>query len=168
MQPTFTAKSDPDVVAQVTVAINDLAERYPELRGITVDAEPLDKGIYAQAGGRRITFGVQYTEDEARFEKSVSENSRAGFHPRLDHCTAAEFVIYHEAAHIIDQERDKRPRNELNALTWTGAVDYKELTRYSFYWNGEFNATEALANAFASVHCNGGNESERNIAALLD
>jgi hypothetical protein len=140
--------------------------KYPELRDVKIDSEPLND-IYAQAGGGVITFNSTFLADRAAFEKSMANDEASHFHPRTVSCTPMEFVTYHEAAHILDANRGDAPSRALIDLTWTDAVDYDELARYSFK-DGHFNAPEALAEAFAAVHCNGGNTSERNIAALLD
>lgn len=162
----FGPDADPTLVAEITGSIEKLAIQFPELRDVRVDSKPLDEA-YAEAGGGVITFDIEYLVDRAKFEKSMDYAESVRFHPRTVTCTQMEFITFHEAAHIIDQERGHAVSNALNELTWTGAVDYKELTRYSFK-DGRLNTGEALANAFAAVRCNGGNQSERNINALFD
>lgn len=163
----ISAEADPTLAREVVMAVDDVAQQYPEVRGVEVVTKPLENGVYATAGNRQISFNLEYASNRRLFESTWAADVKADFHPDLGRCTPAVILAYHEAAHIIDQARDRAPQKALVALAQSGALAADELSGYSFHQNGHFNPGEALAEAFSSVRCNGGNDSERRIAALL-
>ena len=55
----------------------------------------------------------------------------------------------------------------LQRYGWNGAPLKVALSRYSFDSFGDINPPEALAEAFASVKCNGGNPGEQDLYHIL-
>lgn len=165
----FDGKSDPTVAFEVIEAVNRVALKHPEVRDTVVTGEPMEKGVYAAAANKKITFNVEYTSDRRRLEASVALDIASRFHPPLGRCSPAELLAYHESAHIIDQAHDREPQRRLNEMYTLGRIQWRDLSGYSFWYETSiFRPGEALAEAFASVQCNGGNATERQIAALLD
>lgn len=162
-----TAFTHSYIMDQVANAVNRIALEYPEVRGTVVKAKAVMPGVYAFAENQSITFNVLYTDNQRLFEAMVHSDVEGHFHPPLGRCTPAELLAYHESAHIIDQARDKAPRRALIAAYGSGKSLRGVLSGYSF---GEFSLApgEALAEAFASAKCNGGNSTEQKIAALLE
>lgn len=151
------------IMEQVFNAVNDVAMEYPEVRGVKIVSKPIMPGVYAFAGDGKITFNSLYTSKTSLFNSMVRDDVKMGFHPHLGHCTPAELLAIHESAHIIDQTRNRAPKI---ALIRMFRVVPRDLAGYS-YNEGALNPGEALAEAFASVKCNGGNATERKIAALI-
>ncbi|MCG7607104.1 hypothetical protein [Mycobacterium sp. CnD-18-1] len=156
---------DPVLVDDFTSAVNNVAKKFPEVRGITVTSQYLGPGVYAVAGGRRIALNDLYASSSLTVNLMFQYDVQEGFHPQPGRCSAGEFLAYHEAAHIIDQAKGTVPRMEV-AVTY-GRGEFLTLSGYSFYRDGGLNPGEALAEAFASVLCNGGNASEQALYDIL-
>lgn len=142
--------------------MNRIAQTYPELRNITIGTHAMQEGVYGYAKNNRIMFNTLYMADRAKFEQAVYEDIAVGFHPELGWCSPAELLAFHEAAHIIDRRRDLFPRKALSRDYGSGASLRGSLPGYAFTRSG-LNAGEAMAEVFASVHCNGGNGVERRL-----
>lgn len=155
---------DPLVAARITRAINTLTERFPELQGVTVNSKQLDLDTYAEADGAKITFNSVYTSNARALERLIITDVQNGFHPALGYCTPEQLLTYHEAAHVIDVKKNRRP-SEAVEKRYGNAIGLG-LSGYSFS-NGSLNAVEALAEAFAATLCNGGNEVEREMYEML-
>lgn len=155
---------DPVLVDDFTSAVNNVAKKFPEVRGITVTSQHLGPGVYAVAGGRRIALNDLYASSSLTVDLMFQYDVQEGFHPQPGRCSAGEFLAYHEAAHIIDQAKGTAPRMRLAVM---GGASLHNLSGYSFHRDGGLNPGEALAEAFASVLCNGGNASERALYDIL-
>ncbi|AID58988.1 hydrolase [Mycobacterium phage Gaia] len=152
------------ITNDVTRVINSVARKYPEARGVTVTSERAMPGVYAYTDGETISFNDLYMSHPDVVQRLVDSDVAGGFHPPLGRCSGAEFIAYHEVAHVIDVRRGKVAQSRAGLMfRLQGGMD---LSGYS-YRNGDFYSPEALAEAFASAQCNGGNADERKLAALL-
>ena len=137
---------------------------YAKVRGITVTEVDIMPGVYAYASGRLIAFNRLYTPSVDVFNALMASDIGAGFHPALGRCTPAEFLAYHESAHIIDRTRELAPRIAM-AVRYGERSDL-DLSGYSFR-GGVLNLGEALAEAFAATLCGSANPTEREIYTLF-
>lgn len=160
----FTSSDDPLVVARVIRAIERLAKEFPELDNVTVKSGHLDLNTYATAGGSTIMFNSAYTYSARIIDRMIITDVAAGYHPDLGYCTPEQLIAYHEAAHIIDAKKDRRP-SEAVEKRYGNALGL-HLSGYSFS-GGSLNPVEALAESFASTLCNGGNEVERQMYEMV-
>lgn len=152
------------VMSEIAAAINRVAAEYSEVRGITVTEVDIMPGVYAYASGRLIAFNRLYTPSVDVFNALMASDIGAGFHPALGRCTPAEFLAYHESAHIIDRTRELAPRIAM-AVRYGERSDL-DLSGYSFR-GGVLNLGEALAEAFAATLCGSANPTEREIYTLF-
>lgn len=134
---------------------------FPEVRGATVTSEVEPIGVYAYAARPKPAFNDLYLSHPAIFNSMIHYDVEHGFHPSLGICSPAEFVAYHEAAHLIDQGKDLAPRKRLVERVLDGET-FPGLPTYAYVGPGE-----ALAEAFASVTCNGGNATEQDLYEVL-
>lgn len=151
---------------EITNTVNRVALQHPEVRGIVVGTEPISVNAYAYATDGKIMFNDAYASNPRLIAEMMAYDVRAKFHPPLGHCTPAEFLAYHEAAHIIDRAHNRIAHISLRLSYGDGNSLRAELSGYSFGPTGLAPA-EALAEAFAAVNCNGGNRSERALHDLL-
>ncbi|QBI99662.1 hypothetical protein SEA_THREERNGTARJAY_20 [Mycobacterium phage ThreeRngTarjay] len=159
---------DTVIMDEVAAAVNRVAMAYPEVRGIEIRSEKLDPGVYAYASaGKMIVFNSNYTSDPAQFRHYVDADIEAHFHPPLGRCTHAELLAYHEAAHIVDQNRHMKPRLALAIAYGRGESLQGKLSRYSFTQSGTLAHGEALAEAFAATLCGSANETEKALFELF-
>ncbi|QRY51754.1 hypothetical protein [Mycolicibacterium septicum] len=165
IKTAWDSDDHPALTNDITQTVNRVAQIHPEVRGTVVTTSFLPMGMYAGAGGRMIMFNDLYFSWPDVVNGMLHYDVDHGFHPPLGRCSPAEFIAYHESAHIIDQQRGKTPRMALTARY--GGLTGLPLSGYSFI-DGILNPGEALAEAFAAVQCNGGNPLERDIAALLN
>lgn len=157
---------DPVLMGEIARAVNEVALEFSDVIGVTVTTEPLMSGVYAFAANPRIVFNTTYATDPNLFNRLVHKDVALDFHPDLGDCSPAEFLAFHEVAHIIDQKQDRIPRVRLMLLYGPGVELAGLLPGYAFV-NGFLNHGEALAEAFAAVKCNGGNEAEREFYDIL-
>lgn len=162
----FHPGDDPVATSRIADALRFLAGTFPELRDVTIGTALLPSIFYAQAGDGKIAFNTVYMTYSPYLESQVADNSRIHFHPALGRCTGAEFLTFHESAHIIDARKGNVPSKALADLYGDGANLAGQLSGYSFK-DGKLNAPEALAEGFASTLCNGGNAIERGIYRLV-
>ena len=167
VKPGFDADDHPTVTAQIVAAVNEVARMHPEVRGVVLATQPLPYGVYAFAVDDKIVFNDDYTSDPNLIQTMVERDIEIGFHPPLGRCTGAEMLAYHEAAHVIDRHGGRAARDQLIEQFGTGRDMHDVLSRYSFTMLGMFAPGEAIAEAFAAVKCNGGNEAEKKIYQLL-
>lgn len=163
----FNGDDNPVLVGEIVNAVNEVAIEYPEVRGTTVTAKPLDFA-YATAFEHTISFNDSYLSSPETFQQMVERDVRNGFHPPLGRCSAVQYLAYHETAHVIHRSRDDKAIEE--AVTrWfgDGLLLRGFLAEYSFNMNGSINPAEAMAEAFASVRCNGGNLAEWELRKIL-
>lgn len=162
VKTAYASTTDPNLMAEITNAMNRIAETYPELRNTTIGTHSMQDEVYGYAKDGRIMFNTLYMSDRAKFEQSIRADIAEGFHPALGWCSPAELMAFHEAAHIIDRRRNLVPRQSLLRDYGTGRALLTSLPGYAFTLRG-LNAGEAMAEVFASVHCNGGNSVERHL-----
>lgn len=159
---------DIGLMSEIATAINRVAAAYPEVRGIAVVTVPMPDGVYAYAKPRLIAVNDDLTSDPSLIPSMVADDVAANFHPTLGRCTAAEFLAYHESAHII---HNARGRAEITAAVFErfgdGSSLWLVLPMYSFGYIGFINPPEALAEAFAAVTCSGGNWAEQELYHIL-
>ena len=74
-------------------------------------------------------------------------------------------MTYHEAAHVIDVKKNRRPSDAVEKRY--GTASGLQLSGYSFS-DGALNPVEALAEAVASTLCNGGSPLEQEMFKLLE
>ena len=161
----FTPSDDPLVVARITRSIERLAAKFPELENVTVKSGHLDLDTYATAGGETIIFNSVYTSSAPIIERMIITDVANGFHPDLGYCTPEQLLTYHEAAHVIDAKKNRRP-SEAVEKRYRNALGLR-LSGYSFS-GGALNPVEALAEAFAATLCNGGSPLEQEMFKLLE
>lgn len=149
---------------EIVAAINRVAVKYPEVRGITVTEVDIMPNVYAYASGRLIAFNRLYAPNVDVLNALMASDIGAGFHPALGRCTPAEFLAYHESAHIIDRTRELAPR--IAMVVKYGQRSDLDLSGYSFR-GGMLNPGEALAEAFAATLCGSANPTEREIYTLF-
>jgi hypothetical protein len=161
----FTSNDDPLVVARVIRAIERLAKEFPELDNVTVKSGHLDLDTYATAGGSTIMFNSAYTYSARIIDRMIITDVAAGYHPDLGYCMPEQLIAYHEAAHIIDAKKNRRPSDAVAKRY--GTATGLQLSGYS-YSGGALNPVEALAEAVASTLCNGGSPLEQEMFKLLE
>lgn len=168
VRPAFHFGDDPGISAEITGAVERIAEKYPEVRGTEIDATLIDSHVYAYANGdgHRIVFNELFVTSPDVFRSYVADDNDEGFHPAMGHCSGPELLAIHESAHIIDFARGSVADKTLAAKYGGGHQLVGKLSGYSFK-NGKLNPIEAIAEAFAAVQCNGGNPYERELNAML-
>lgn len=168
VRPMFQAADDPTLVTEITETVRAITVEHPEIRGIRVGSAQLPFGVYAMTNRTGIGFNIQITTNKALLDWLMQQDENAHFHPPLGHCTPVELLASHETAHAIDFAHNKTADTELVALVGDGHTLHNQLSGYSFNDDGTINPPEALAEAFASVRCNGGNSAEQQLAQLLN
>lgn len=144
--------------------VNWAAETY-KTGPISVTVAPLDASTFAMTIGKRIVFNSSYSNDPLRLFAAIQNNVNAGWIP--GGCTPARTVALHEAAHVIDNTRNRLGSRRVAATFPRGNALRGEVSRYSFGNNDVFNAEEAVASAFQSVLCNGGTAVEMDMYYML-
>lgn len=164
----FDDDDNPVLTGEITAAINEVAMEYPEVRGTLVTTVPLGF-VYAAADGHTISFNDDYISSPVQYQQLVEDDVLHGFHPPLGHCSAVQYLAYHESAHVIHRSRDNGHVIEEAVTRWFGDGFLLRgfLAEYSFNANGSINPGEAMAEAFASIRCNGGNLAEWELRKIL-
>lgn len=98
-----------------------------------------------------IIFNSLYTANPALMTKVVDIDVAAGYH--AGGCSPGRMLAYHEMGHVIDGIHNRQPRALVRQRY--GEDNLPGLTGYSYDFWGELNPPEALAEAFASVKCQG-------------
>ena len=168
-------------IQEFTAVVDAVKQEFPSIKNATVQVGDLSENIYAitraTLGGKnfagKITFNNFFASDRVKVEASARNDVSLGFHPDLGHCTGVQFIAYHEAAHLVDAVEGTSAHNALSNLFGDGTKLRGILSGYSFYpksnpWApGLINPPEALAEAFAAVHCSGGNWAEIELNHML-
>lgn len=163
----FDADDNPGLTSQIADSVNEVAMEYPEVHGVLVTTEPVE-GAYAFAGGHTVTFNDHLISSPVKYQQMIEDDVAHGFHPPLGHCSAVQYLAYHEVAHIIHRSRDYHAIDAaLSQRFGTGAELHGIVAEYSFHRSGIINPPEALAEAFASIRCNGGNWAEWELHRML-
>lgn len=165
----WDADDDPAMVATITNTVADVAVKFPEISGVTVGSAPIGGDEhFAQSSslGMSIMINEMWMSNPAAFNQAIADDIAIGFHAPLGRCTGAQYMAFHESAHIIDYVHGRK-------ADWTVTLTYGSgdnlrgyLSKYSFDSTG-LDPAEALAEAYASVTCNGGNEVEHQFADIL-
>lgn len=168
VRAAFADGGDATAEMRIVNAVNDIARSYPILRGVLITDGHLEFGVYAATyvNNHHIVFSDELLSTPALLEMYVNSDIKAGYHPVLGHCTPEAMIAIHEAAHVIDFSESGKPHKILEGMYHTGTPKFPGLSGYSFEPTG-FNPVEALAEAFASVQCNGGTPIEKVLAGLL-
>lgn len=166
-------REDYSVMAEMTDVVHLVEREYPAINDSVVKSAKMSPVVYAITQGATITVNELFSSDRRKLEDSVAYDVSVGWHPRLGHCTGAQFIAYHEAAHLVDGSEGRIAHNMLNDRFGNGKQLHGILSEYSFhsknepYMGGTINYSEALAEAFAAVHCGGGNPVERELNQML-
>jgi hypothetical protein len=147
--------------------VNEFNDRYPTTGHIDVSVEVIPVfGVFAgtSQSGRTIFLEETYAEFPHVFNRDVAENVEHGYFP--SGCTPARLIAIHEFGHVLDNQNGRRARQALAQLASSGQLE-GTLTGYSFHNDGTLHPGEALANAFAAVHCGTANALEHRIFQLL-
>lgn len=169
------------VMGEIVDAVNTVKIEFPAIKNAEVWVGDLPENIYAVTETSvddgfftgRITVN-EYFSDRQKMQSSIDNDVLLGFHPALGHCTAAQFIAYHESAHLVDASEGDTSHDVLFHRFGNGLKLRGILSGYSFYrgeapWvGGMINMSEALAEAFAAVHCNGGNGAEKELNNMLE
>lgn len=160
------------VMEEILDTVNAVVKDFPAIGDVTVKVVPLPPLVYAMTEGGEVSINERFASDERRLQLSMDHDVAVGFHPWLGHCSAAQFLAYHESAHLVDNSENAVAHNMLAARFGDGYQLHGVLSGYSFYREdtpeaGAIQPTEALAEAFAATHCNGGNPVERQLAHML-
>ena len=165
------ADDDIDTMAEIIATAQFMVNEYPHIltQGVIFETAVLDRPLaYASASGNKIKLAEHYASDPEGLARNVSADVDSGYHPPLGWCTPAQFLVIHETVHVMDNMQGHQPRLTLHELVSPPSdLAYEVLVAYSFNPDGSLNAAEALAEAGASVICNGGNEYEQVIAGLV-
>lgn len=167
VRPVIDGDDDKTVLWDMIWAVNDVAREHPALRGTVIATLPVDEGIYAYAVEGMIVFNDLYTSGDDTIQKMFDDDVRKEFHPGPGRCSGPQFLGYHESAHLIDHAGGRQARRALLDRFGLGYDMHDELSGYSFDYFGTFAPGEALAEAYASVRCNGGNAVERELNQML-
>jgi hypothetical protein len=174
--------SRPQLPIQEFIAVVDsVKQEFPAIKNSVVQVAELPDYIYAMTEAKvgattffgRVTFNELFASDRQKLENSTKHDVELGFHPPLGHCSGVQFIAYHEAAHLVDDSEGTSAHNALVNLFGDGLRLHGVLSGYSFKRADDFlapgtiNASEALAEAFAAVHCNGGNWAEKELNHML-
>lgn len=174
---------DPEAVREFARAVDEMLFRYPDVDLDRVEIRPLGRDTYARATSYRHPDGTHSAGKLALNERYATNLELMARHVAADEADghlvpgSADRPVYstlvHEFGHSIAFEgQEKSAATALDALK-----DYYEKTRgrmdtagfeawlaqlsgYSFYKNGRFDADEALAEAFTDVELNGEAASE--------
>lgn len=169
----WDADDDPTLAAQATDAVLQVAQQFPEIAGnVAVGSGPTGPTSYAYA--RRIpgepviiVIKEQWMSDPLGLDQAVREEARTGFSPPLGQCTPIQYLALHEAAHVVSFAHGQAGDYTLARLYGDGEQLAGLISDYSFYEDGTLFPAEALAEAFASVVCNGGNPTEQELAQYI-
>lgn len=135
---------------------------------ITVNSADLAPLTYASASPGIITVNRDLSTDPAHWQAMFESDLKEGFH-RSGHCTAQEYVAYHEVAHQIDF-RDGTVYKEAQQV-WDrfgyGEQLRGQVSDYSYHPGGGLFAPEALAEAFTAVRCGVGTPVEHELVTIL-
>lgn len=155
-------------MGQIINAINDVAQQFPEVRGITVTTGDVSVA-YAVTDGDdgTITINHRYVSDDHTMRDMIDRDVAIHWHPPLGHCTGPQSLAYHESAHVIDLRRGNVADTALAQRFGDGAQLRNVLSDYSFKGDGTIFPAEALAEAFTAVRCNGGNWAEQALYHIL-
>ncbi|MEU6191465.1 hypothetical protein [Nocardia sp. NPDC047038] len=177
---------DTGTVRDIVRAVDDMLAKYPHARVFSMEIGDVE-GDIARAFedrlpntdriGTRIAFSEKYVTDPELLAKDVAKAIQRGhFSPRAER--PAYGTIVHEFGHALTFEGRSaaveradthlfdhyhrtfghdNPGGELTESykNWRG-----QLSGYSFWKEGDFHPTEALAEAFADVELNGARASE--------
>lgn len=160
----FDGDDDPVLMAEILNTVKAAVQDFPALSNTTVVTEPLASRIYALSGAGTIIINDAFTSDPNAIQRSIEYDVSIGFHPPLGHCSGAQYLAYHESAHLIDFSTGAQAK--VQERFGDGAAIRDQLSGYSRAGNG-INASEALAEAFAAVKCNGGNSAEQELNRIL-
>jgi hypothetical protein len=161
------ADDDIELMLEAVATMQMMVDRYLPGQMVTFETVILDhETAIAAAYGRDVELAERYASDPAVVRMAVVGDVAAGYHPPIGSCTPIEFVIIHEMAHVMDNAHGRIASGRLNTIQ-PNDDDYAQLSGYSFNDDGTSNGPEMLANAVASVICNGGNPTERIVADLV-
>lgn len=169
------------VMDEIVGVVDSVKDEFPAIRDSSVVAGDLAENVYAVTRATlgegpfhgQITVNQYFVSDPLLLQSSTENDVSLGFHPILGRCTGAQFIAYHEAAHLVDASEGTAAHNALWNRFGDGHQLRGVLSGYSFYreaaeWvGGLIDAPEALAEAFAAVHCSGGNWAERELYRML-
>jgi hypothetical protein len=127
-----------------------------------------DASTYAAAEGNGVTVNKAWSMGGyERMAAAVNADVASGFHN--SGCSPIRAIALHEAAHVINNERDKVPVGRVRSLLGYGPrPDLRgELSGYSFDRWGVVNAGEALAEAFQAVMCKSAGSLEWQLYEML-
>lgn len=163
----WDADDDPELAKDITITVQDVANHFPEISGITIGSGPLPVNVYGHTGPGMMIFSETYMSDPAALDRDVRSDVAQGYHPSLGICSPAEFMALHESAHAIDIAHYLHADYAVAAHYGSGVELHGVLSGYSFDALGGLNVSEAIAEAFASTVCNGGNDLEKQFTKLL-
>ncbi|MEU0540807.1 hypothetical protein ABZ319_13145, partial [Nocardia sp. NPDC005978] len=179
----------PEVLCEFARAVDDVVSRYGEidLREVSVQSMD-DPDNYAEAWSawgsdgsivtQRLVLNDTWMTTPERFANAVSEDEAAGDLVPNSAARPVFSTVVHELGHALDfaGNLDARDRaldalvdhyeDTYNVQNWTDAENARfqewlhQLSDYGFDYSDNFDATEALAEAFTDVELNGDDASE--------
>lgn len=169
------ADDHPALMSEILVIGDQIAWEFPEARGVIIATEIMTMAyanVYAlyDATTHRVVFNDLYTSNPDRIRAMVEDDVADGYHPPLGWCTAAQYLTFHEFAHVIDYQRGLLARKVVEQRFIAELIPAGELSEYSYTWDEggrRVHPGEALAEAFAAVRCNGGTPTEQELNRIL-
>ena len=159
-----------DVEEKYGVRINDAVVSKLDLKGSTTMG-------YYDAGGN---FGInEKFFDSARVDRAYDRNIESGFHPKRGNKSGTEALAAHEMGHAVTDEAARRAglgdwqldavSNKIvgRAKSKLGAKSTSDVRKGISGYAQESNS-EAVAEAFADVYCNGSNASAESKAVVAE
>ena len=168
----------PQEVDQILSAARDIERDYGvtanDLQIATLDKKDANTMGYFDPVAQNMAINVNYMNSD-RVNKAYDRGVQYGEHPSRGNKSALESIAYHELGHSVahklagdkwgkeyDNFCNKVVKEAGNTLGYKKFQDFtSKISRY-----GTKNSSEAIAEAFADVYCNGSNAAKESQAII--